>query len=365
MSPRTVYFDEAGFTGNNLSDPQQPWFVYAALAMEPAAAEQLVKDFRARKGIKKAELKFKMKEPKERAQAIELLSLMPADLRVTFMHKRMSLAYKFFEYVFESVLQDHNEFFYNLGFHQFLGQLLFRAAQNGDHLSTQMLAEFEGMFLSQSQLTTDVLFGVVQVPGADPASVLLRRFAALHKQTVLEELQSAPKYLLDLTTSSLNTLLGVLAPKLGPMLVVCDSSKPLAESAPLFATQVGNTNVEHFTLNGKTTQLTYNLAAPPALGNSADTPGLQLADVAARCVAWMARNLREPEGKAILRLIKDRTTQDLIWPTADMLQPGTERYRVNSAVLNELLRRSEAGEDLFDGLPEVVDRLVSAIRLNP
>jgi len=149
------------------------------------------------------------------------------------------------------------------------------------------------------------------------------------------------------------------------MQVVCDSSKPLDESAPLFATQVGNTKVEHFTLNGKTTQLTYNLAALPTFGNSADTPGLQLADVVARCVAWMVRNLRDPEAQAIFHLIKDRGTEDWLWPTADMLTAGTESYRVNSAVLNELLRRSEKGEDLYDGLPQYVNRLVAAIRLNP
>ena len=33
--PATIYCDEAGFTGNNLLDTQQPYFSYASVAIDP------------------------------------------------------------------------------------------------------------------------------------------------------------------------------------------------------------------------------------------------------------------------------------------------------------------------------------------
>ena len=36
-----VYFDEAGFTGNNLLDSEQPLFVYAGVAIAPSLASKI------------------------------------------------------------------------------------------------------------------------------------------------------------------------------------------------------------------------------------------------------------------------------------------------------------------------------------
>lgn len=40
--PRTIYCDEAGFTGNNLLDREQPFFAFATVAIEPEAAKDVV-----------------------------------------------------------------------------------------------------------------------------------------------------------------------------------------------------------------------------------------------------------------------------------------------------------------------------------
>lgn len=36
-----IYFDEAGFTGDNLLDPDQPYFVYAGVAIDENYAEDI------------------------------------------------------------------------------------------------------------------------------------------------------------------------------------------------------------------------------------------------------------------------------------------------------------------------------------
>jgi hypothetical protein len=41
-SPQTIYFDEAGYTGNKLLDRDQPYFVYASVAIDETEARQTV-----------------------------------------------------------------------------------------------------------------------------------------------------------------------------------------------------------------------------------------------------------------------------------------------------------------------------------
>lgn len=43
---RAIFFDEVGFTGDALLDPDQPSFVYSGVAVEPGEAERLVADVR-------------------------------------------------------------------------------------------------------------------------------------------------------------------------------------------------------------------------------------------------------------------------------------------------------------------------------
>jgi hypothetical protein len=38
---QTIYFDESGYSGNNLLSPDQPAFVYASAAIEPSYASSL------------------------------------------------------------------------------------------------------------------------------------------------------------------------------------------------------------------------------------------------------------------------------------------------------------------------------------
>lgn len=38
---QTIYCDESGFTGNNLSDLDQPYFVYADVAITPEEATEI------------------------------------------------------------------------------------------------------------------------------------------------------------------------------------------------------------------------------------------------------------------------------------------------------------------------------------
>lgn len=44
MSARTIYFDESGFTGYNLLDPNQPIFTIASADIDERNAEEILRD---------------------------------------------------------------------------------------------------------------------------------------------------------------------------------------------------------------------------------------------------------------------------------------------------------------------------------
>lgn len=56
MSQR-IYFDESGFTGNNLLSPVQNYFAYASIATEDAEAKDFVDELISQYGIQGGELK--------------------------------------------------------------------------------------------------------------------------------------------------------------------------------------------------------------------------------------------------------------------------------------------------------------------
>ena len=56
---QTIYFDESGFTGNNLLNLDQPAFVYTSVAIDPQNASRLHNELVSRFHLRGKELKGK------------------------------------------------------------------------------------------------------------------------------------------------------------------------------------------------------------------------------------------------------------------------------------------------------------------
>ena len=56
---QTIYFDESGFTGNNLLNLNQPAFVYASVAIDPQNASHLHSELVSRFQLQGKEMKGK------------------------------------------------------------------------------------------------------------------------------------------------------------------------------------------------------------------------------------------------------------------------------------------------------------------
>jgi hypothetical protein len=117
-----ISFDEAGFTGPQLLDQHQPYFVYASHDLQPSECEKLISDLRARYPIQGNELKAKnLKHNSFWAGLCQDLSQKTdgRSLVVTY-NKKVALSGKFVEYFFEPVLSANSRLFYSTEFHKYI-----------------------------------------------------------------------------------------------------------------------------------------------------------------------------------------------------------------------------------------------------
>ena len=121
-----IYCDESGFSGNNLSDDGSPYFVSAGVLISAPEAEALVSEmkrtYRIQGEMKGANL---TKHPNGRKAIAAILEGSASKAKVTIADKRFALTGELFEYIFEPALTANNGFFYKVGFHVFIANILY------------------------------------------------------------------------------------------------------------------------------------------------------------------------------------------------------------------------------------------------
>ena len=122
-----IFCDESGFTGNQLLDKEQQVFSYASVAIDSAAAADLVDRVRQKYRLKAVELKGGdlLKQRNGRQAIAEILRALEGQFLVAVHLKPYALACKFFEYIFEPAFPECNSIFYGIDFHRFIATLLF------------------------------------------------------------------------------------------------------------------------------------------------------------------------------------------------------------------------------------------------
>jgi hypothetical protein len=366
-APTTIYLDEAGFSGNHLSDPESPYFVFASVKMSPdqagAIVDRVIRDFRIQGG----ELKGKnlTKTPNGRKAVERVLATCLPFSKVVVFEKQFSLACKLFEYVFEPVISDASSLFYDIGFHKVLANLLYveMIASRGGHPKSVML-DFEKMMRTKDSSGLKSLFGGGDTETQGKAvngdrqrlADQIVRFALAHRQVILDELRNIQQcgapgdWVLDLSDTAVNALLchwGELSESLD---VFCDKSKPLQASPSLFDAMVGRTDKVYVELNGKRCLLTYNMARPLQFVDSRQQTGVQLADVLASALLYAMRNRASDSTCMKWLQMYDSAGAihaDSCMPDPDLLDLERPDGVVNYTILLELMRRTDAGEDIL------------------
>ena len=144
---KTVFCDESGSTGNNLWQPDQPYFVYSAVAIESDAATAILDRVRRDFRIQSPEFhtaQLLRRDSGERAVRT-ILTEIGDSASVAVFHKRYSLAGKMFEYLIEPIISDRSTAFYSIGFQRFVATGLFLSMMVDEPGAAQAFQEFQEM----------------------------------------------------------------------------------------------------------------------------------------------------------------------------------------------------------------------------
>jgi len=213
---RTIYCDESGATGNDLLDPNQEYFVYASVALEPNEAKDLTSLIQLKYNLQGKELKGRnlLGHPSGRQAVDHLIEAVSNRAHLVIHHKKFALAAKFFEYMFEPVLASGSSAFYAVGFHKFISNLLYVWALAQDKTADEILGDFARAMRSLGPPTLPIFLGT------GPSLVHIQNplhqigtFCLIHNRKITKEISELHetehgKWILDLTTTSLFSILG-------------------------------------------------------------------------------------------------------------------------------------------------------------
>lgn len=360
---RHIFCDEAGSTGANLLDPQQPVFTYAAAAIEPADAENVVSRLRALHRPRGDELKGArlVTSSPGRRLVTDLLRECASVAKVSVWNKRFTLATQFFEHVFEPVLARQNSLFYRIGFHQFISNLLYVSFVADTPRARHTMEAFQRIVRARGSEPLEGLFhsGGTLLPSSDELHDL-ETFFRCHLDTIAREIDtggssdSIYKWTIDATLSAIWSLLAAWGDSIHPdsMIVTCDASKPLFDVRDKFDLMLGRRDRPRLDFPSGSHSPVYNLAEALRFGTSHDHPGIQIADVIASAACHAFRNLDESYSKEWIRLLGDGL--QVIAPDVRWIDLSTPEGAVNAIVLKELVKRSVRRDDLFDGMSEFI-----------
>ncbi len=372
---QTIYFDESGFTGNNLLDPAQPVFAYAGVAVDPADAFSLHSEMITRFQLQGDELKGKnlVQSNRGRKAISWLLSECKNNTLVTISNKNFALAGKFYEYVFEPVLRYNNALFYAVGFHRFIATLLYVLFEaKGEH-ARQILDNFEALMRTKDLSFLRQLLnpeGLV-ISFRNPLDQILT-FGLCHIDKIkeeingLSEIDGVSRWALELTTTSLFWLLSLWSERFDTIEVCCDQSKPLYENQSAFDAMVGRTDRVYMKLgNQPEMALTYNLASPIVFLDSKESAGIQIADVITGSIAHAYKNPEEDYSKEWLGFAESMFTPLCILPNLEDINLKKREPFINGLILHELLTRTLESRSLFTDMEEYIATMRRAYIISP
>lgn len=372
---QAIYFDESGFTGNNLLDPTQPVFAYAGVALDPEAAAYLHSEVKSRFRLQGEEIKGQNLVQSARGkEAISwLLSECKENALITVSNKNFALAGKFYEYVFEPVLKYNNALFYAVGFHRFIANLVYVLFTARMDRAQQLLDDFEMLMRNKDVSSLEKIFDPegLAIDFNDPLKQILT-FALCHLDKIKEEISSlseidgVSRWALELTTTSLFWLLSLWSEQFDKMQVYCDQSKPLYENQSLFEANIGRTDRVYMKL-GKHPEmaLTYNLAGPIVFLDSKTSPGIQIADVISSSIAYALKNREEDYSEEWLKIAESMLTSICIVPDPEEIDLTKRDPLINAAILNELVDRTLEGRSLLIDMEEYILQMRHAHMISP
>ncbi|MCF6314637.1 MAG: DUF3800 domain-containing protein [Verrucomicrobiales bacterium] len=367
---QNIYFDESGYTGNNLLHESQEYFAYGSVASNSEESrefvEKAIKDFR----IQSSELKggSLVRSSKGRRLVDTVFEQFEGRLKVSLSNKRFALSCKCFEYIFEPCLSEANSIFYGIGFHEFIANLLYLEFKTSSADAEEIFSNFEKAMRSLDGESLSQIFPRIDESEGTGALAQIAEFAKLNHKAISSELDGLEdsgvgKWILDLSNTSLYTLLANWGTEHGAIRAICDESQPLLAQMDIFNLMVDREGDQIFTdAFGKSQPMTFNLSEPILFADSKIEHGIQIADVVSAAFIHAVSNPEEAHAMKWRSLIPEVGCYGSIWPDFDLVDLTKFDAIRNALLLHELCERTRNGSSLTDGIGEFLHRATLLLR---
>lgn len=372
-SKASVYFDESGYTGNNLLHKQQKYFCYASVISDEQEAKVLVEHILQKYGIQNGEIKGgKLVKGRKGRRAIdEIIESLKGRIKVSISDKKYALAGKFFEYIFEPALQRNNIIFYNANFHKFISTILYLELITRGAMAEEIFEDFERLMRQGDFNGLKALFSASKAPNMSPVLDLVFDFAVLNKKSIVNELdgyagEGAGKWVLDLTNTALFSILAQWGQQYDELSAFCDNSKPLDHDQELFNAMIGNKEKHFSRIAGHDIPITFNLSEPLNLVDSKEIFGVQLADAVAAAFVYACDSENQDEHALKWRsMIEEVVIYGSVFPDYDHVDLKRFEVQRNFVVLQELVERSKNGHCLLEGMDRYMHFISQQLLIHP
>lgn len=362
--PQKIYFDESGFTGNNLLHPRQNYFAYASVATDDHEAQEIVERVVKKYNIQGGELKGAnlVKFAKGRRAITEVLDAFDGRMKISVSDKKFALAAKFHEYIFEPCYSEVNSLFYGVGFHRFIANVLYMEFISRGAGAEELFSEFEALMRDGSGKNLITIFSSSAISEHSETIRLIREFAQKRHQDIRGELETLAnggtgKWVLDLTNSSLFTLLANWGSEYEVLTAVCDNSKPLQHNQEMFTTMVNNTE-RHFTeIEGERHPFSFNLSGPIEFAASHDSHGIQIADAIAAAAVYVFSGATDESADRWRHIIARQAHYGSVVPDMDEVRLELKRAQRNALLLQYLHQQAMEGLSLTEGVQQFISNL--------
>jgi hypothetical protein len=360
MSQR-IYFDESGFTGNNLLNKNQTMFSYGSVATCDDEARDFVEYLIKKYGVQNGELKGRqlIKYNKGRKAISEIFDRFQGRIKVSLSNKKYALSGKFFEYIFEPCFSENNSLFYDINFHRFVANILYFEFIARGAGAEEIFLEFENLMRNSDQADLDSLFSTTVHHENSPIMVQIREFALSQKEAIKRELDSLPgdgigKWILDLTDTALFSLLANWGLEYEQVTAICDDAKPLQHDQQLYNAMINRENKHFSHMEGEKHPITFNLSGPIQLVDSKTYHGVQLADAIAAASVYAVSEVSDKYANEWREFIPDIAIYGSLIPDSDYVDLNKYEVQRNADVMLELHSRATKNQSLLDGMPEYI-----------
>lgn len=368
---QNIYFDESGFTGNNLLHPDQRFFAYASVATDDDEARAFVERLSATYGIQGGELKgSKLTKFSRGRRAIDDIFLhFGHRLKVSISNKKFALACKLHEYIFEPCFSSISSIFYHVGFHHFIANMLYLGFAARSVGVDEIFTEFEE-FMRSGERTSDAIFPTSALIETSSIMTQIREFAQYQAPHIRAELAAlddsgVTKWILDLTNTALFTLLANWGLEYDEITAVCDPSKPLQHEYDVFTAMIGRTDRIFTDAFGQPHPISFNLSGPIQFPDSKITHGIQIADAVAAAAVYALSNTNDEHATRWREVVAKIGHYGSVLPNFDEVNPKSLRAQRNAVLLMELHSRAKSGQSIVEGMPEFVNLISQRLVTEP